>query len=94
MTEKKSITTIGEGQDLAEELDQLSRNETKEKENTEKFEEILARGEGQGVGGPKQGDGGASDCVCPKCGYKVAHTRGAPCNTQKCPKCGTLLVGE
>ena len=53
-----------------------------------------ARGEGQGVGGPKQGDGGASQCVCPDCGYSVAHDRGTPCNSIVCPKCNVPLVGE
>ena len=54
----------------------------------------LARGEGQGVGGEKQGDGGADNCVCPKCNYKAKHERGTPCNEMKCPKCGASMVGE
>ena len=54
----------------------------------------LARGEGQGVDGPKQGDGGADNCVCPKCNYKAKHERGTPCNEMKCPKCGANMVGE
>lgn len=57
-------------------------------------EEEKARGEGQGVGGPRQGDGGASKCVCPKCGTEIAHERGVPCSQSKCPKCGADLVGK
>jgi len=51
-----------------------------------------ARGEGQGVGGERQGDGGAEYCVCTKCGYKTKHERGKPCGT--CPKCGTKMIGK
>jgi len=51
------------------------------------------RGEGQGMGGPRQGDGGPAQCVCPKCGKKYAHERGKPCTAQKCPECGVALVG-
>jgi len=53
-----------------------------------------ARGEGQGVGGARQGDGGASKCVCPDCGWEGPHLRNTPCATQVCPKCGTKLVGK
>jgi len=52
-----------------------------------------ARGEGQGVDGSKQGDGGASQCVCPDCDYSVAHDKGIPCNSMVCPKCGSRLIG-
>ena len=52
-----------------------------------------ARGEGQGVGGERQGDGGATKCVCPKCGNEVTHTKGVPCNLIKCPACGALMQG-
>jgi len=55
---------------------------------------IKARGQGQGVGGAKQEDGGADYCVCSKCGYKVKHKKGVICNEKKCPKCGTKLVGK
>jgi DNA-directed RNA polymerase subunit RPC12/RpoP len=50
-----------------------------------------ARGEGQGVGGPRQGDGGPAYCVCPKCGAKVKHTSDEPCKQQRCPKCGAAM---
>jgi len=52
-----------------------------------------ARGEGIGVGGERQGDGGADYCICPNCGYKETHTKGIPCSEKKCPKCGTPLKG-
>ena len=58
----------------------------------ESFEE--ARGQGRGQGGPRQGDGGADTCVCPKCGETIAHERGTPCQESTCPKCGTKMVGE
>jgi len=51
-----------------------------------------ARGEGQGVGGERQGDGGAEECVCPKCNYKTIHKKGTPCGT--CPKCGAKMIGK
>lgn len=53
-----------------------------------------ARGDGQGQGGPRQGDGGASRCVCPECGAEVSHEKGIPCSNKKCPKCGTQMVGK
>uniref|UniRef100_A0A6M3IF34 Putative structural protein n=1 Tax=viral metagenome TaxID=1070528 RepID=A0A6M3IF34_9ZZZZ len=56
--------------------------------------EEKARGDGRGVGGPAQGDGGADMCVCPECGATAKHERGVPCNEQKCPKCGTAMTGQ
>ena len=53
-----------------------------------------ARGQGRGMGGSRQGDGGAASCVCPKCGYKTSHDRGTPCTGTKCPKCGAQMIGE
>lgn len=53
-----------------------------------------ARGKGQGVGGPRQGDGGTDICKCPSCGAEAPHQRGIPCNEQKCPKCGASMVGK
>ncbi|RLI98307.1 MAG: hypothetical protein DRO99_01000, partial [Candidatus Aenigmatarchaeota archaeon] len=50
-------------------------------------------GTGQGAGKPKKGDGGVEYCVCPKCGYKMKHERGTPCNQFKCPECGTPMQG-
>ena len=56
--------------------------------------EDKARGEGQGVGGNRQGDGGTSVCVCPKCGAESPHERGTPCNKRKCPKCKQVMKDE
>ena len=61
-------------------------------EDEEDLEEV--RGAGRGVGGGRQGDGGAATCVCPKCGEKIAHERGTPCMETTCPKCGAKMVGE
>jgi len=52
------------------------------------------RGQGKGVGGSRQGDGGATSCVCQECGYTTPHKRGTPCNKTKCPECGASMVGE
>jgi predicted Fe-Mo cluster-binding NifX family protein len=56
-------------------------------------------GRGRGAGGGGRGRmGGASAagpggfCVCPKCGEKVAHTAGQPCNRMVCPKCGANMT--
>jgi len=56
--------------------------------------EKKARGQGQGQGGARQGDGGADKCVCPKCGTEVSHEKGKPCNDKKCPECGTAMIGK
>jgi hypothetical protein len=53
-----------------------------------------ARGEGQGVGGGRQGDGGADKCVCPECGKELAHEKGTPCADMECPDCGVAMVGK
>jgi len=53
----------------------------------------LERGEGQGVDGPPQGDGGADVCVCPDCGHEAAHEKGVPCAEISCPECGTEMRG-
>jgi len=52
-----------------------------------------ALGQGRGVGGPRQGIGGAETCVCPKCGHRQKHIRNIPCAKIKCPKCGTAMRG-
>lgn len=33
-------------------------------------------------------------CVCPQCGKKVMHTIAEPCNTIKCPECGSAMTRE
>ena len=56
--------------------------------------EVKARGEGQGVEGEKQGDGGAEYCKCPKCGKEYKKGKGKPCNEKMCPKCNIKLEGK
>ncbi len=51
------------------------------------------RGTGGGggrMGGVAAGPGG--ECVCPKCGKRVPHQRGVPCNNISCPECGTHMT--
>lgn len=55
----------------------------------------MGQGQGQGrarMGGFGLGSGG--QCVCPTCGKKVSHQRGAPCNQIKCPSCGATMTRE
>ena len=40
----------------------------------------------------EMGAGGV--CFCPKCGERVSHSRGRPCQEEKCPKCGVKMVRE
>jgi len=65
------------------------------KNNEEEVKEWLkergieeSRGQGQGVGGSRQKDGGANFCVCPECGFKAAKEKGVPCKSINCPNCG------
>lgn len=58
-------------------------------EGAKVFEE---RGKGQGVGGPRQGDGGAKYCYCTRCGYYQEHPRGIPCKDIKCSSCGEYTM--
>ena len=85
--------------------EQLNKIETKIKSAAKKFDinissdnlsmsELLTRGDGQGVSGPRQGDGGATICRCPSCRYWVLHNKGTPCNTLRCLRCGTPMIGE
>jgi len=52
---------------------------------------MSGRGYGRGRGGQRQRIGGPAYCVCPKC-YRVPHTRGVPCLSIRCPKCGTAMM--
>jgi len=52
------------------------------------------RGEGRGVGGPTQRDGGTTVCVCPQCGSEWNHQKGTPCSQQLCPTCNVKLQGK
>jgi len=50
---------------------------------------------GRGIGrnrGNRPGAGPSGTCVCPECGYSVAHRAGSPCFSIKCPKCGTRMI--
>ncbi len=40
------------------------------------------------------GKGPEGYCICEKCNYKIAHQRGIPCSTIKCPTCNTSLKRE
>ncbi len=40
---------------------------------------------GRGIGG---------FCICPKCDYKVIHTRGVPCGSILCPHCDIRMIRE
>lgn len=33
-------------------------------------------------------------CLCPKCGHRQPHRPGVPCQEERCPKCGVVLVRE
>ncbi|MEJ2406633.1 MAG: ferredoxin [Candidatus Thiodiazotropha sp.] len=33
-------------------------------------------------------------CICPKCGEKIAHRHGIPCQEERCPGCGAKLLRE
>ena len=50
-------------------------------------------GRGKGMGGGR-GLGSGGDCVCPDCGHKAPHERGAPCFEIKCPNCGSYMTRE
>jgi len=67
--------------------------------NRKSFLFFKGLGEGVGVGGERQGTGGAKYCVCPKCGEVIEHEKtgqgeSIPCQKIKCTKCGTLMVGS
>jgi predicted Fe-Mo cluster-binding NifX family protein len=61
----------------------------------------LGGGQGQGqarpgrgrMGGPLAGGVGGT-CLCPKCGHREPHERGAPCVQKRCPKCSTAMTRE
>lgn len=58
------------------------------------MDEASGQGQGQGVGGPKQGDGGTDICECPACGVQAIHKKGVPCQEISCPECGTKMIGR
>ena len=54
-----------------------------------------SRGGGSGRGrGGGFGAGPGGDCVCPSCGYKLAHESGVKCFQMRCPKCGAMMSRE
>lgn len=83
------------GKSEAEELVVKATEEEQVQEMVEKKAETVekARGEGKGVGGPAQGDGGADRCICPSCDATAPHEKGTPCAKVNCPKCGTAMQG-
>jgi len=40
----------------------------------------------------EMGEGGS--CICPKCGEKVPHRSGIPCQEERCPSCGAKMLRE
>jgi hypothetical protein len=42
----------------------------------------------------QQGLGSKGHCVCPKCGLRVPHTPGSPCQENRCTQCGAKLLRE
>jgi len=40
----------------------------------------------------EMGTGG--DCICSKCGEKIPHNRGVPCQEERCPACGAKMLRE
>jgi len=36
--------------------------------------------------------GSGGECFCPKCGDHVPHTRGRPCQEERCPQCGAKMM--
>ena len=48
----------------------------------------------KGGGGGPLAAGPGGQCICPKCGNKIAHIVGQPCNQRDCPKCGAKMTRE
>jgi hypothetical protein len=49
----------------------------------------------RGTGFGRQSNQQSQDyCTYPKCGTRIVHTRGTPCNAINCPKCSTLMTRE
>ncbi len=52
--------------------------------------EFVAGGKGR-RGGNRAGAGAGGVCVCPRCGAKLPHQRGAPCFQAVCTECGAAM---
>lgn len=53
------------------------------------------RGRGMGRrGAGRRGAGPGGYCVCPGCGFRVAHQVGTPCAAINCPQCGMSMMRE
>lgn len=85
----KFIINLSEGKNLKE----MPKEEAIAINFSFPFSDEYERGKGRGKGGPRQGDGGAKYCKCPKCGHTIDHERGKPCQEISCPKCGTKMEG-
>ena len=46
----------------------------------------------KGGGGGPLAAGPEGQCICPQCGYKLAHIAGQPCNQRDCPECGAKMT--
>ena len=33
-------------------------------------------------------------CICPKCGERMIHKRGIPCQDENCTKCGAKMLRQ
>ena len=38
--------------------------------------------------------GAGGTCICPKCGEKIPHQDGIPCQDERCPGCGAKMLRE
>ena len=51
-------------------------------------------GRGGRMGGTRAGAGPGGNCICPRCGEKLSHKQGTPCNSISCPKCSIGMIRE